>query len=175
MTEHDKLISQLKKPGDDILKDLTPTAADLLHLCLGLCGEAGEVADAIKKFAIYNKPIDMENVVEELGDIEFYLGAIRQTIGVNRSAILAHNTKKLRKRYGTSYSNSAAQARADKVNMDAGMGLEPEEDPIEVSDSDLRFHDLCCALCGESGHGSGQCTTPGMFRPNRGKEVVNDG
>ena len=80
-----------------------------------LCGEAGELFDAIKKYVIYEKNLDMNNVVEELGDIEFYLEGVRASLGITRLETLAHNVLKLDQRYGEGYSNSAAQERADKV------------------------------------------------------------
>jgi NTP pyrophosphatase (non-canonical NTP hydrolase) len=83
---------------------------------IGVAGEAGELLDAIKKATIYRMPIDRENVVEELGDIEFFLEGIRQQVGITRDETLDGNIAKLRVRYeGFKYSNQAAQDRADKV------------------------------------------------------------
>jgi len=114
MKEHHELVRQLAKPGEEIIDDLTPTQAFVLHMAIGVSGEAGELLDAIKKWAIYQKPLDIDNVIEELGDIEFYLEGIRQKLGLNRNMILEHNIEKLRRRYGTKYTNEAAQRRADK-------------------------------------------------------------
>lgn len=84
-------------------------------MAIGVSGEAGELLDAIKKVVIYNKPIDRENVVEELGDIEFYLEGLRQSLGITREETIAANINKLGKRYeGLKYSDQAAQDRADK-------------------------------------------------------------
>lgn len=114
MKEHKKLVFELAKPGQDIVDELTPMQAFALHMAIGVSGEAGELLDAIKKFAIYQKPLDLENVVEELGDIEFYLQGIRQAFCIDREDVLQANIEKLRKRYGQTYSNAAAIARADK-------------------------------------------------------------
>lgn len=107
-------VASLTKSGETILDELTPHDASMLHLALGVCGEAGELADAIKKAAIYRKPIDLENILEELGDIEFYLEAIRQAYSMSRADILHYNRAKLSKRYAKGYSNKQAQDRADK-------------------------------------------------------------
>ena len=72
MKEHKKLVFELAKPGQDIVDELTPMQAFALHMAIGVSGEAGELLDTIKKFAIYQKPLDFTNLVEELGDIEFY-------------------------------------------------------------------------------------------------------
>ena len=111
---HPELVTALAKPGCDILDDLSPDQAFVLHMSIGVSGEAGELLDVIKKWAIYQKPLDIDNVIEELGDIEFYLEGIRQKLGLNRNRILEHNIEKLRRRYGTKYTNEAAQRRADK-------------------------------------------------------------
>jgi NTP pyrophosphatase (non-canonical NTP hydrolase) len=111
---HTELVTALAKPGCDILDDLSPDQAFVLHMSIGVSGESGELLDAIKKWAIYQKPLDIDNVIEELGDIEFYLEGIRQAFSLDREDILKANIVKLRKRYGETYTNAAAIARADK-------------------------------------------------------------
>lgn len=82
----------------------------------GISGEAGETLDLIKKHIAYNKPLDYAHIVEELGDIEYYLEGLRQGLNLDRTMILEENVKKLSKRYpGLNYSDSAAVARADKA------------------------------------------------------------
>ena len=78
-----------------------------------MAGEAGELIDAIKKPAIYNKPIDLANVLEEMGDLEFYLEGLRQALNITREQVLHANYSKLKVRYqGLVYSDQAAQQRA---------------------------------------------------------------
>ena len=113
--DHSKVVSNLSKDGNDIIKSLTSESAHLWHMSSALCGEAGELFDAIKKYAIYENNLDMNNVIEELGDIEFYLEGVRASLGITRLETLANNILKLDQRYGDGYSNSAAQERADKV------------------------------------------------------------
>ena len=84
-------------------------------MAVGISGEAGELLDAIKKAAIYQKPVDRQNVIEELGDLEFYMEGLRQGLGITRKETIQGNIDKLSKRYeGFKYSNEAAQNRADK-------------------------------------------------------------
>lgn len=106
---HADMVTALAK-----LESLTSEMAHNLHMAVGIAGEAGELLDAVKKAAIYNKPLDRENVIEELGDLEFYMEGLRQGVGVTRDEVLAHNIAKLSVRYGATYSDAAAQARADK-------------------------------------------------------------
>lgn len=113
---HTELVRRCSKPGSAVLHDVTSSGLDLLHGSIGVSGEAGELLDAVKKHVIYDKPLDVDNVVEELGDIEFYLRMVRLNIGVTREETLVHNIRKLNKRYPTGYTNAAAQARADKAD-----------------------------------------------------------
>lgn len=115
MIKHSDMVTALVKSGALILEQMTPQKADAMHAAIGVAGEAGELLDAVKKHVIYNKPLDRENVVEELGDLEFYMEQLRQNIGVTREETLAANIAKLEIRYnGLRYSDQAAQDRADK-------------------------------------------------------------
>lgn len=113
--EFEDMVAALVKPGQAILNTLTPEKSDMLHMLIALPGEVGELLDAIKKHIIYEKELDRANVVEELGDIEFFLEHIRQLLNISREETLKENIEKLRIRYEKlSYSNEAAQIRADK-------------------------------------------------------------
>lgn len=49
----------------------------IMNGALGLCGEAGEVADIIKKATFQGHPLDAEHIAEELGDVAWYLAIIQ--------------------------------------------------------------------------------------------------
>lgn len=112
--KYNEFVRMLAKPGDEIAASLTPEQAHLLHMAVGISGEAGELLDAVKKHVVYNKELDLENVIEELGDLEFYMQGVRNGLGINRAQVIAHNMKKLGVRYEKGYSDKAAQKRADK-------------------------------------------------------------
>lgn len=116
--KHNEMVLALAKPGQAIVDSLTAETAHLLHMVVGVSGEAGELLDAIKKSAIYNKPLDLVNCIEELGDIEFYLEGIRQGLNITREQTIEANIEKLSVRYkGLVYSDQAAQSRADKQEL----------------------------------------------------------
>lgn len=96
-------------------KKLPTDTLDLVHMAMGVSGEAGELLDAIKKTFVYNKPIDTQNVFEELGDIMFYVQGMANLFGWELGEIIQHNMDKLIVRYPIGYSDEAAQARADKA------------------------------------------------------------
>lgn len=124
-----EMVKALAKPGQDIVDTLTADKAHNLHMAVGVCGEAGELIDAVKKQVIYGKPLDLENVIEELGDLEFYIEGLRQGLGITREQTLNANMAKLGKRYGERYSDKAAQERADKQTLP----LQSEGDHVQVS------------------------------------------
>jgi len=87
-----------------------------MHAALGVCGEAGELADAIKKHVVYGKELDRTNIVEELGDLRFYMQAVQNLYHISEIELLKHNADKLATRYvNLNYSDMAAITRADKA------------------------------------------------------------
>ena len=113
--DHSKMVAYLAKPGEAILESLDPVKCHTLHMAVGISGEAGELLDAIKKYVVYGKELDRENVIEELGDLEFYMEGLRQGLGITRQKTIDANIAKLGVRYANGYSDKAAQERADKV------------------------------------------------------------
>ena len=71
----------------------------LANAALGLTGEAGEVAEVIKKHLFHATPLDREALVKELGDCLWYVGAFATVMGVTMEEIAERNIAKLRKRY----------------------------------------------------------------------------
>lgn len=114
--KHSEMVRLLRKHPTTILDALTPDVVDVMHACVGIAGEAGELLDAAKKQFAYGQQIDQENVIEELGDLEFYMEQLRQALGIARAATLRANKKKLAQRYPNfNYSDRAAKRRADKA------------------------------------------------------------
>ena len=120
--DHRQMVAALVKPGADILKTLTAERLNLVHMAIGVAGEGGELLDAVKKHVIYNKPVDLTNIIEELGDLEFYMEGVRQALAINRQDTLDANIQKLiggeNPRYAEGkYTDAAAQTRADKLSV----------------------------------------------------------
>lgn len=113
-TLYAEFVARKKKAGADIVAALTPEQADALHMAVGVAGEGGELLDAVKRWAIYQKPMDRDNVVEELGDLEFFMEGLRQRLDISRAETLEANMAKLDKRYVAGYTDAEAAARADK-------------------------------------------------------------
>lgn len=129
--QHEKLVSRL-------WKDMGSSSNNLMHAAIGISGEAGELLDAIKKHWVYNKPIDLANIVEELGDIEFYMRTLRMQLNVSREYVLLQNIDKLNKRYPSgNYSDTQAQDRADKAAGDFNKSDENLTDLIEIDGPEI--------------------------------------
>lgn len=116
MINHSEMVKALAKSGATIAAEMSSEDAHLMHMAIGISGEAGELLDAIKKQVIYCKALDRENALEELGDLEFYMEGMRQGLGFTREQCLEANIAKLGKRYeGMKYTDGAAHKRADKL------------------------------------------------------------
>ena len=91
-------------------------SVDLLHAALGLCTEAGELADPIKKAMFYGKPLDIQNLKEEAGDLLWYIAApLCRALNCTLEELAQANADKLRRRYPEKFTEAAAIARADKT------------------------------------------------------------
>lgn len=71
----------------------------MVNGALGLCGEAGEVADIVKKAVFQGHCWDTAHIAEELGDVAWYLAITAKAIGYDLDTILEMNVAKLMSRY----------------------------------------------------------------------------
>ena len=76
-----------------------PEQGDLNYSVLGLNGEAGEVADALKKLNYHGHSITQSGLIEELGDALWYIASIAHDLGVSLSDVANVNMHKLWSRY----------------------------------------------------------------------------
>lgn len=95
--EHDADIYQL-----DVLKyapDYQHYMPNVLYAAIGMCGEAGEVSELIKKYAYHGHAMDKEHLARELGDVLWYVSYMADLFGYSLGTIMAMNQEKLAKRY----------------------------------------------------------------------------
>jgi len=78
--QHAEMVSTLAKPGSDIVASMTASKSDLWHHVTGVVTEAGELLD-------WNGE---DNLIEELGDMEFYLAGVRANLGLSRYIVDEH-------------------------------------------------------------------------------------
>lgn len=82
-TSHSQMVMDLAKPGQAIAESLTPSKAHVWHMTSCLMGEAGELLEGAIKF------VEAIDLLEELGDLEFYMEGLRTELKFTRSAVLA--------------------------------------------------------------------------------------
>ncbi len=88
----------------------------LINAVMGLCGEAGEAIDLVKKHLAQGHDLDKEHFAKELGDIAWYLAEGATAIGMDLEDILVANIEKLKKRYPNGFESAKSQGR-DKSDI----------------------------------------------------------
>lgn len=84
--------------------NFTKDARDAQFLsAMGLAGESGEVCDYLKKVLLHGKPLDREKLVDELGDVLWYLIHTMNTFDLTFEEVINHNVHKLCERYPDGY------------------------------------------------------------------------
>ncbi len=78
--------------------------ADLLYSATKLHCEAGELAQPVIKHVYHGKELDVAALLDEAGDLLWYLASIADDLGGTLDNIAECNLAKLRKRHGETYS-----------------------------------------------------------------------
>ena len=71
----------------------------ITNAIFGLCGESGEIADYFKKYYFQGHEFDTDVVVNELGDVCWYVALLAKALGVDLETVLNENVNKLKRRY----------------------------------------------------------------------------
>jgi NTP pyrophosphatase (non-canonical NTP hydrolase) len=93
-------------------KDQTPKE-NMAMLSLGVAGEAGEVADYMKKVLFHLIPLDREKLIKELGDVMWYVACLASKEGIPLSEVAYKNIEKLKARYPNGFTTEDSIKRAD--------------------------------------------------------------
>lgn len=111
----------------------------LLHAAMGLCTESGEMLDGLKKCFFYGKPSDRVNMVEELGDLLWYIAIACDALGVTFEEVMERNKAKLKKRFPNKFTEEHALFRnldeerkeleAEVLSINEREDMERLEDP----------------------------------------------
>lgn len=86
-----------------------------IYTALGLVGEAGEVAEKIKKiWRDKNKQIDdtdREEIKKEMGDVLWYLSQLSENLGINLDDVAQANINKTQSRLARNLINGSGDNR----------------------------------------------------------------
>jgi NTP pyrophosphatase (non-canonical NTP hydrolase) len=86
---------------------------NLIYPVLGLNGEAGEVAEKLKKFMRDDTPAEelRSAICKELGDCLWYVAQVATELGLNLDQVATLNLMKLRHRHGAGTLNGSGDER----------------------------------------------------------------
>lgn len=79
---------------------------------LGLGGESGEVTDEIKKILFHARNLDRDKLIEEAGDVLWYLAGLANVLGTTLHEMAARNIAKLQKRHPNGFTPGQAKVPA---------------------------------------------------------------
>ena len=85
----------------------------LINGVMGLCGEAGETIDLVKKHLHQGHDLDQEAMKKELGDIAWYLAETAYALGYSLEEVCKGNIDKLKKRFPEGFSVDASIHREE--------------------------------------------------------------
>ena len=83
----------------------------LVNGVMGLCGEAGECIDLVKKHLHQGHPLDTEKLCKELGAVAWYLAETAWALDIPLESILRGNLEKLKKRYPQGFDSEKSMNR----------------------------------------------------------------
>lgn len=85
----------------------------LERISAGMMREAGGVADIIKKIIFHARPELRAKLINEIGDVFWYLALLMSVLGISLVEVLEANIAKLRKRYPDGFSAERSIHRED--------------------------------------------------------------
>ena len=85
----------------------------LAILGLGIAGEAGEVADYIKKVLGHGHIFNREKLAKEIGDCLWYCAVLANQIGYSLNEVAQMNADKLQARYPNGFESSRSINRVE--------------------------------------------------------------
>jgi NTP pyrophosphatase (non-canonical NTP hydrolase) len=112
MEAYSEMVSMMESPVD-VFKAATLLDHNLrlLHAAMGCVTEAGELMDQMKKVLAYGKELDNTNIIEELGDMLWYVQLACNVLGITLFDVMKVNSAKLHKRYPDKFTRQAALNR----------------------------------------------------------------
>jgi NTP pyrophosphatase (non-canonical NTP hydrolase) len=83
----------------------------LLHAAMGMETEVGEFMDQLKKHFFYGKELDIVNLMEEVGDLLWYVSVALDELGYPMEKVMEININKLKARYKGKFKETQAKNR----------------------------------------------------------------
>lgn len=118
--QHEYTINEYQHEASRTINhELTPDARTM-HAVFGLCSEAGEVAGIMQK-RYQGHPVDVNKIVDEAGDVLWFLQELCHEIDIPLENVARHNIEKLKKRYkGEGFTENESVNREEYKNANKG-------------------------------------------------------
>jgi NTP pyrophosphatase (non-canonical NTP hydrolase) len=136
--QHLKVVMCASLTANDFQRAAMRTASGLdkhsliLNGVMGLNGEAGECIDIMKKHIFQGHELDREHLIEELGDVAWYLAVCCEGLGVSLEEVMKRNIDKLKARYPEGFD----KARSINRQNDADCTEDEREDKEKAAGSE---------------------------------------
>jgi len=172
-------LNEYQKAAERTMPSMMDQEGVLTNLSLGVTGEAGELGNMIKKAVFHGHLLDNDKVLEELGDILWYVATMAQAFDEDLSTVAEGNIAKLKERYPDGFSQKASRNRGktplvfreederDKQKLRENMR---DEDCWKVGDgAAVPLWPYCCLDCAgvfyipDTHHDPQQCPICGGF------------
>lgn len=150
ISTHKKMVSETESLPDKAMYERLRWSDDrllrLVHAAMGIQTEAGEFADPIKKHLFYDRELDVPNLMEELGDLIWYIQVACMALDLPLEHVMSANIAKLRARYPGGFTKGAAidrdlESEADAMRQITSAGVPYDcESPTGTT--------LACKDCG---------------------------
>lgn len=92
-------LNEYQKLADRTSDPTWSAGRKLQNGCMGMCGEAGECIDLLKKTCFQGHPLDPRRMAEEIGDVLWYVAQAATGLGLNLEQVARRNIEKLEARY----------------------------------------------------------------------------
>lgn len=76
----------------------TEECKNIFYMTMGMTGEAGEIANKVKKVMRDGKQLDLEDIKHELGDVLWYVASFATVLGIDLEEVAQENLDKLKSR-----------------------------------------------------------------------------
>lgn len=83
----------------------------MIKNAIGLCGEAGETVELIKKHLFHGHPLDKEKLKKEIGDVLWYVAQLAAAAEISLEDVGQANVAKLKARYPEGFTPEASLNR----------------------------------------------------------------
>ena len=120
----------------------------LINGVMGLCGESGEVIDIVKKHLSQGHPLDKEHILDELGDVAWYLAETAYALDTDLNTVLENNKHIIKvansvNNYDEKTIPSLTKAKFSTKGKGRGFGLHNIKNIVEKykGNLDIRLND----------------------------------